>query len=273
MLGENYFLIALGLIWIIVAVIMDFRKREVENWWNFSLIAIALSYRAFVSLNLQDYRYFVYGVAGFAIFFGIANILYYSRVFAGGDAKLLMALGAVLPLSFSVVGNLMIFGYFIVLLLFSGGIYGLIFSVVLAVRNKEKFKEHFFRLGEKNKGILNVFFIAAIAIAIFTAIIDMTILVSLSMLILLFPLLYIYGKAVEESSMVKSVAIKKLTVGDWLVGSVSVGKRKIKSSWEGLSERQLALIQKKKGKVKIKQGIPFTPSFLIAFLILLWLMF
>ena len=50
MLIENLPLVVLALIWIIVSVVQDFRKREVENWWNFSLISIALAYRAFLSV-------------------------------------------------------------------------------------------------------------------------------------------------------------------------------------------------------------------------------
>jgi len=46
---ENWFLIIIGLIWIVVAVMQDFKRREVDNIWNFSLIGIALAYRAGIS--------------------------------------------------------------------------------------------------------------------------------------------------------------------------------------------------------------------------------
>jgi len=96
---EFWFLIVLAFVWIIIAIIQDLRKREVANWLNFSFVAVALVYRVFLSILLWDYRYFVYGAAGFAIFFVFANFFYYARIFAGGDAKLLMALGAVFPFS------------------------------------------------------------------------------------------------------------------------------------------------------------------------------
>ena len=51
---EAWFMIAIAFIWIIVAIVMDFKKREVENWWNFSLIAFVsnfIVYILFVVLN------------------------------------------------------------------------------------------------------------------------------------------------------------------------------------------------------------------------------
>ena len=269
---ENLFLIILALIWIIIAVVMDIRKREVANWLNFSLIAIALSYRAFVSLWLQDYRFFIYGLAGFAIFFGLANLFYYSRIFAGGDAKLLMGLGAVLPFSSSIYNNFVIFLYFTVLLLFCGGIYGLIYSVFMAIKNKKIFIKEFKEYFEKNKKFVHIFFILSIVLAILVLFFTEEILLILPLLLMTFPLLYIYAKAVEEASMVKFVSPSELTIGDWLYEDIKIGKKKIKPNWEGLNESELKLLQKRKEKVKIKQGIPFTPAFLLAFLILIWLL-
>ncbi len=43
-------------------------------------------------------------------------------------------------------------------------------------------------------------------------------------------------------------------------------------NWEGLSEKDLKLIRKKyRRKVMVKYGVPFTPSFLIGFLLVLYL--
>ena len=271
MLIENLPLVVLALIWIIVAVVQDFRKREVENWWNFSLIAIALAYRAFLSVFTLNAWYFLYGVIGFGIFFALANAFYYSRVFAGGDAKLLMGLGAVLPFSLSVISNLMIFLYFAVLVLFAGGLWGLVFSVWLVVKNKKSFSKEFKKPFNKNKKLINLAVIIAVLFAIFLLFLNQYILIALPILLMLFPLLYVYAKAIEESCMIKAVKTSELTVGDWLYQETRVGNKIIKPNWQGLDEKELALLQKLKKKVKIKQGIPFTPGFLIAFLVLIWL--
>ncbi len=272
MLEENLFLILLGLIWISVAVIMDFKKREIPNWWNFSLIAVALAYRAFVSLSLRYHKFFIFGLLGFAVFFIIANIFYYSRIFAGGDAKLLMGLGAVLPFLSTIKGILAIFFYYVFLILLFGGIYGLFYSLVLVFRNKKSFSKEFLKQFELRKKMIDYFVITSVVLAVVFVIIGEKLLVLFPLLFLIFPFLYIYSKSIEESCMIKSVSSDKLTLGDWLYEEVKVGKKKIKPNWEGLNEQQLKLLKKSKKKVKIKEGIPFTPAFLFAFLVLIWLL-
>lgn len=269
---ENYFLIVLALVWIVAAVIQDLRKREVANWWNFSLIAIALSYRAFVSVQLWDYLYFVYGLVGFGIFFLLAHVFYYGRLFAGGDAKLLMALGCVLPFSLTFFQNLLIFLYFLVLLLFCGSIYGLLYSVVLSYKNKKEFSREFLKQLHESKKFFFIFIMLAAVILIFVLFIKIYLFIWFSLIILLFPFLYAYAKAIEESCMIKKVAAKELTIGDWLYKSVRIGKKTIKPNWEGLNEEELKVLQKTRKKILIKQGIPFTPSFLFAFLALIWIL-
>ncbi len=270
--AENYFLIVLAFVWIIIAVVQDLRKREIANWLNFSLVAIALSYRAFLSVFFRNYWYFIYGLIGFGIFFVLANVLYYGRVFAGGDAKLLIGLGAVLPFSLSLFLNLKIFLYFFVLLLFAGSIYGLFFSIVLSYKNREKFSQEFFKQFEKNKKLFQIFIGLAILVLVGVWIIKEYLFMWFSLIIVIFPFLFVYAKAIEESCMIKERKASELTVGDWLAKDVKIGKKLVKQNWEGLSEKELAILQKSKRKVLVKEGIPFTPAFLIAFLVLIWLL-
>ena len=65
--------------------------------------------------------------------------------------------------------------------------------------------------------------------------------------------------------MVKTVSGNKLCEGDWLVKDVKVGKKTIKADWDGLSLEDIK-IMKHLRRVKIKEGLPFVPAFLIAFL-------
>jgi len=273
MLIENWFLVLLALVWIAVAVIQDFRKREVSNWLNFSLIAIALAYRAFVSIWLGDASFFLYGLGGFIVFLILGNLFYYLRVFAGGDAKLMIALWAVLPLSSSIVGNVWIFIIFIFLLVFSGGIYSLIYTFVLMLQNRKAFSKKFEEYFKKNVRSVDMSVIIGVIIAIFLIYIKQYLLILFAILVILFPLLYIYAKAVEECCMIKRRKIKDLVEGDWLYREIMIGKKKLKPHWEGLSQRDLLVLKKSKNQNKeilIKEGLPFTPSFLIALLVLIW---
>ena len=259
---ENWFLILLGLVWIIGAVLQDLRRREVDNLWNFSLIAIALVYRASVSVFSGDYWFIFNGIIGLGIFFIIGNIFYYSRMFAGGDAKLLMALGTILPLSYNWVINFKIFGLFILLFLIFGSFYSLIYALFLMIFNFRRFKKEFVKQFSDYR---KMFFIALIFVGVWIVlmiVLDFLIFSWIGLVILLFPILFVFAKSVEEICLVKEVNYDKITIGDWLYKDVSIRGKLIKSNWEGLSKKELELIIKNKKKVFIKYGIPFTPSFL-----------
>lgn len=267
--NENLFLIVLAIIWIIGAIIQDLKRREVDNLWNFSLIAFTLAYRFSISAFTNNYLFFINGLIGLLVFLILGNIFYYSRLFAGGDAKLLIALGSILPLSYDWLLNLKIFGLFILLFLLGGSVYVFIWSLFLVVINWNKFVKEFIKQFKIYK---NIFLIGLIffIIGIVASFIKLEfILISI---VLLFPVLFIYSKAVEEGCMVKAISPRELTEGDWLYEDVYIKNRKIEKSWHGVSKEELALIRKKyRRKILVKYGVPFTPGFLIGFLGLLYL--
>ncbi|MEK6935384.1 MAG: prepilin peptidase [Nanoarchaeota archaeon] len=270
---ENWFLILLGIIWIIGAVLQDFKRREVDNLWNFSLIAIALAYRASVSVFNGNYWFMLNGLIGLGIFFIIGNIFYYSRMFAGGDAKLLMALGTILPLSYNWIINFKIFGLFILLFLIFGSFYSLVYAIVLMFVNFKKFTKEFIKQWKNYK---KMFFIVLIFVGVWVVLMIVLDFMSFSLIglvILLFPVLFVFAKSIEESCLVKEVNYDKITLGDWLYKPVKIKGRIIKADWEGLSSGELDLIRINKKKVWIKYGIPFTPSFLFGLIGLIYLVY
>jgi len=266
---QNWVLIVIGLIWMFIAVIQDFRKREVANWWNFSLIIIVLVYRGFVSIFELSYWYFLWGLIGLGVGFILANIFYYARMFAGGDAKLMYGVFAILPLSFIARENLQILVWFLLLFLIIGSVYGGIYSIILMIINFKKFKTNFVKLFSRYKiGVYIVMFLGIIGFVI-AMLFDIISIMFFSILIFISPALLLYAKAVENCSMIRKINTKDLTIGDWLAKDVKVGGRIIKEDWEGISEKDLKLLKKHKGKVLVKYGIPFTPTFLIGFIVML----
>jgi len=266
---ENLFLIGFVLIWVLIAIIQDFRKREVANWWNFSFVIFVLAYRGFVSIGQGDYRYFMWGVIGLLIGLGLANLFYYMRLFAGGDAKLLIGLSVALPMSFDLKINLFIFALFVGLFILGGGIYGLFYSIFVVCMNWKKFKKEFVLQFKKYIKLILFSSVVSIFLIVF-GFLSVELFFWFGILIFISPLLLIYGKSIELSCMNRFVDVKNLTIGDWIVEEVKVGRKKIKPNWEGLSEGELGIIQKGyKKKILVKVGIPFTPSFLLGFVALL----
>ena len=117
-----------------------------------------------------------------------------------------------------------------------------------------------------------MFLILAIVWTIMIFILSEKELVWIGLIILLFPVLLVFAESIENVCLIKRISPKELTLGDWLYDDIIVGNRKIKANWDGVSKSELDWIRKKcKGNIFIKQGIPFTPGFLIGFIGLLLL--
>ncbi len=260
-------LFCLALIWVIFASLEDLKKREVEDWLSYSLIIFALGFRFFYSLFYDDYSVIYSGLIGLGIFFVLGNLLYYARAFAGADAKLMIAFGTILPLSSSLSVNLKMFLVFLFLFLLIGGIYGVCWSIFLSIKNYKLFKKEFSLSLSKNKFIL--FFLGSSGVILIILGFVNLFFALLGLMFLFFPLLFFYAKAVDSSCMIRKVSVEKLTVGDWLVNDVKIGKKLIKANWDGLSKEDIALLKKNKKLVTIRYGIPFIPVFLISLVVYL----
>ncbi|MEM4259162.1 MAG: A24 family peptidase [Candidatus Pacearchaeota archaeon] len=266
-----YFLFGLALVWIIFAVVQDLRRREVSDWLNFSLVAFALAYRAFYSAHSDDWMFLAYGVLGFALFYGLANLFYYSGVFAGGDAKLLMGIGAVLP--YSSFSDFAFIGLgFIVLLFVAGAVYSLAYSLFIVSLNYKKFVPEFKKnLGKKTNWVFALVFGLLFIILIYVVFGMDFVLLLISILFAVFIfVLFAYAKSLEVC-MIRLVSPSFLSEGDWLVSDIKIAKGKIvKKTVHGLSANDIISLRKYGKKVLIKEGIPFTPAFLITFLIMVF---
>lgn len=260
-------LICLAFVWIIFASIEDIKKREVEDWVSYSLIIFALGFRFFYSLFYNDYSVFYMGLIGLFIFFILGNVLYYCRTFAGADAKLMIALGAILPISSSFVTNLKFFILFLFLFFLVGGVYGIIWSLVLSVKTFKSFKKDFSLRFSKNKRIILLAFCFGLILMAFGF--SYSPLFMFGAIVFVIPYLFVYAKSVDSCCMQKKVMPSKLTVGDWLVSDVKVGKRIIQANWDGLLLEDIKLLVKNKKKVLVRYGIPFIPVFLISLILFL----
>lgn len=270
---EVIFLVVLASVWIVFASAQDLKHREVANWLSFSLIIFAIGFRFFWSLfsSGNDFMFFYQGLIGLGIFFIVGNLFYYSRLFAGGDAKLMIALGPVLGFSSNFTTNLKIYFIFLFIFLFAGMFYGIFWSVGLMSSHFKNFKKEFSNVFYKNaKLALLVSFCGMVLI--FFGFINL-IFSYLGFWILILPYVYIFAKAIDGACMVKNIPVSDLVEGDWLFRDVKIGKKLIKANWDGLNKSEINLLKKNKKFVLIRQGIPFVPVFLIAFLILIYIWF
>jgi len=264
------FLSVLFFVWCFFAVLQDLRKREIADWLNFSLLVFALGFRFFWSLFSNDFRFFYQGIIGTGIFLALAYLFYYSRFFAGGDAKLLISLGAIVPFSNDLFSNLKIFACFFTLFFFVGGFYVLLASLVLGLKNFREVKKFFLhRLYEERIAffVLGGFSLVLVLCGFFSKLSFI-----IGVLVFLLSFFYLYAISVDRVCMVKRVRPSELREGDWLFEDVFVNGKRIRASWDGLSSKEISILRKARKSVLIRGGVPFSPAFLISFVlfVLFW---
>jgi len=268
---------------IIVALLIgsytDIKTREVPDWLNYSLIFLGLGLRGIYSLAVFDISYFLYGIFGFVVFLLFALFMFYAGQWGGGDSKMLMGLGALIGLKLSF--NSFLPGFFMNILVI-GAIYGLVWSITVALMNFKAFVKEFKKFYNKKQFVnLRRIFLVILAVLIITVILVddamFKIIMSSSLLVtMLFLYLLIFVKAVENACMLKYVRPAELTEGDWIAKDIKVnGKRICGPKDLGIEKKQIKkLIQfykkRKIKKVLIKTGIPFVPSFLAAYIFTLF---
>ncbi len=269
---------AIALISLVFASLTDIKTREVPDWLNYGLIIFGLFSRLIYSFVLSDFSFFFYGLAGFFVFFIIGNLMFYSAQWGGGDSKLLMGLGALIGLNLNFTEIPFIFMFFINIMVV-GAFYGLFWSFLLAVKNWKKFSRDFsIRLKQKARmrAIVIIFCLLILSSSFFineNFLRMMVVFLAIFTFIIFYLSLFI--KSIEKTCMLKYVNPEQLTEGDWIAKDVIVNKKRIAGPKDlGIEKQQIKkLIEfKRKGLVKkilIKEGIPFVPSFLIAFVITL----
>ncbi len=263
------------------AAISDLKKREVPNWVNYGLATFGLGFALLHSLAAADWRFFAFSIAGAAAALAFAALMFYTGQWGGGDSKLLLAMGAALGLSFSKESPFIsiengIISFFFNLMIVSI-FYALITAFFLSLRKRRQVAAAFMKQFRSRLLTARLAMASSVAgiIAAVTAndpFLRLGLLaVSAALAFSLF--LSLLAKAVESVFMLKTVSPLKLTEGDWIAKDVVIGGKRICGPKDlGVEKSQIrqlvALYRKKKIRsVLIKEGIPFAPTFLIAYLI------
>ncbi len=290
------FVHAINILVLSFASFYDIKSREVPDILNYGLIITAFFINAFYSLYYNNFTPIITMIIAFLVFSTLSILLFYTGQWGGGDTKLLIGLGTILgiylPLPKYLFSNRQFFFStlisqnnfiinFLINLLFVGAIYGLVFAVFLLYKHKRKFSREF-RKSMHNTAKTMKFLSIILVIILFFNIVSylyyrasffiILLLSSLVFFIIVSILLNAFVKSIEKSAMYKYIMPSELTEGDWVVKDIVVnGKKIVGPSDFGVSEKQIKTLIKlyNNGKVKkvlIKEGIPFVPSFLIAYI-------
>ncbi len=271
-------LFILGLSALILATIFDIKTREIPNWLAYTFVSLALAANLIYSVLENDYYIILKSFLGFAFFFIIGNVMYYTQQWGGGDAKLVMGLGAAfytypkfllnyfspnlsLPLTFTLFINILIVG----------SVYSIAWALYLMYKHFDQFTKGIKIKLRKTKKIQLIVLLMVLLFIIILLVIDIDRLITLTFSALIIFLLYllIAIKTIDEICMYKITSTAKLTEGDWIPKPIyHKGKIIIKCKAEGLTKKDILLLKTYKIKeILIREGIPFVPSLLVSFIV------
>jgi len=273
-------LLAIAFIGLIIGSLTDIKTREVPDWVNYSLIFVGFGLRLILSIAFWDYNFILDGIIGFAIFTALAFLMFYAGQWGGGDAKMMMGLGVLIGFNLQINHFLI---SFLVNICIAGGIYGLVWSIALSIIKWKPFKKEFKKVFLSRPFVIGRRIALAVsAVLLIPIFLVQDFWIKTVFFIVLFmssatSYLWIFVKAVENSSMFRLVEPENLTEGDWIVNDIKVDKEYITGPKDlGIEKHQIKKLielknQKKVSKILIKEGIPFVPSFLLGFLItMIW---
>ena len=261
-----------AIIALLIASYSDLKIREVPDWVSYGLIFAVLGIRLIYSLSNWDWTIIFSGILGFTTFFILAFGLYKAHQWGGGDSKLLMGMGAVIGITFPFdlsSWNLLLF---FLSLLFLGAIYGIFWMVYIAIIKWKEFVISFTKHLKQHRITQISVWTVSLLLLIFVFNIFPKIW-QLSLFIVAAFYLFLFVLSVESGCLFNKVHIQKLTPGDWLAEDLKKDEKIVRM--KTLVKKDIWSLRSlhAKGKVHyvtIREGIPFIPSFLFAYLALIF---
>jgi len=256
---------------LVIATVVDLKIREVPDTVSFGTMGVAIVLGIMTAVVEQSITPFLTMSYGLLLGAGIGAFMFFAGQWGGGDAKLITGLGGLFGLG-------SFFYQFLLFIVFAGAFYGLAYGVFLALRNRKEFGKAFKkRAYTKSMKVIRAVFqflvFTALIIAFFLIddVFTRVVLVLLAAGSYFLFYAWLFAKVLEESCMKKMILVKDLVEGDWIIGEVKIGKKTLVPAKYGVTKKQIVQLQKSSvKKVLVKEGIPFVPSFLLAYLLALY---
>ncbi|MEM4181925.1 MAG: prepilin peptidase [Candidatus Pacearchaeota archaeon] len=251
--AEIFFFI---LVLLFIASLQDFKRREIDVWLNLFIFFCGLSFVIFKSFFYNEVAYLVNFSFLLVFVFILAHLIYFGKVFAGGDCSLLFCLSPFF-VSIDFFSSFKNFLFFFVVLFALGSFYGFFWSFSLFVKNFAFVRKKLF----SGRVLISSAFIFLFLFLSFFF--KEFIFIFFIGFFLFFSYLFL---KLEKELFIKEVLTKDLREGDWLEKDLRVNGKIIKSTFDGLSKKDIYFLRNNLRKVKIKDGIPYGFAFFLAWI-------
>ena len=154
----------IGAIGLLIASIYDLKSREIEDYIWISITIFGFIYNGYLSFIVSDISYIIQSIVGFIVCFFLGFFMFLFGV-GGGDGKLIMGLGALIPKYnmpiYTPLGAILNYPYlpsFSIMVVINAMFFLIILPIIIFLKNvirgvKPKTKKEFLCmfLGEKMK--------------------------------------------------------------------------------------------------------------------------
>jgi Flp pilus assembly protein protease CpaA len=256
-------LLMLGLIFLVLASLHDLKTREVPDYLSYAFICIAIIVQLYYTLITRNYQHGMLVLLSCVAATIFSVLMYKARQWGGADAKLTIALS----LCLTNPDNPWLFAQYFIHFLVVGALYGTLGSLILILKERKKFGGIVKEELERTKAYYAT---AAIILAAGGVLVLFNNLLGGIMMVTGGLALFSLVLNNANKLMIKTIPLSKLTEGDWIVEKVIAGRKVLFNPEKEIDVKQEQITQMKKArvkKVKIIEGIPFIPSFLIAYVI------
>jgi prepilin signal peptidase PulO-like enzyme (type II secretory pathway) len=253
----------------ILASIWDLKTTEIPDEIPYAMIGIGVVAHLTESFLTGNYSPLFFSLVVGLSFLGFGFLMYYSGQWGGGDAKVLSAIGFLLP---SYPSEKVLFPFpvsFLFNVFIIGAGYMILYAFILAILQRKILFSFVKDIKASSKLLFLSLVVTMASVILFSLSIywmfhisileDILYIASMSALIVLILFFLLkFVKTVEDVGFKKKIPVSELKVGDVLLES---------KIWDGINEKQLKEIRKSGKKyVWIKEGVRFAPAFPLALL-------
>ncbi len=272
---------------LIIGSVTDFKKREVPDTVNYGLMAVGIVSGLILSILNKSIWPALSAIGGLGVGYLIGALMYYTGQWGGGDAKMLMGIGAMQGLFIPILhishfkelfSGTPIFITTTLTIFVAGATYGILYAFYLALKEWKTFKQAFIQKIREPKIMVRRYIITSLVIGgiIFLLLIK-TVLFKILIALFIFAIFFghyltLLGNVIEERMMIKPMHVSKLTEGEWVRKEVKINGKVICGPKDrlGISTEQIKTLKKHGVKtVLVKKGIPFIPGFLLGYIIII----
>lgn len=251
---------------LVLASAEDLRIREVPFLLSGSTVIAGVAFSALNAVQAGSYVPLLHGVLGGVIAYGVGYALFYAGQWGGGDVALLTGVATFIGFDPAAPAA---FTSYVLLVFLAGSVYGVAWSVYRVARNAD---DVLAALPSRSPvlaaaGFSGVFFAAALVASVTHGAAVMVMLAALGFLGLSSMVVYVYHHA-EDALTKRWKDPSGLVPGDWLVEPVETGDGVVEASSTGLSVEDIHRLRDGfDGRVAVREGLPFVPSFFFAYLV------